>query len=131
MIEATHDRMRQYFHPAGGPWRRDYMPRTVFVFVNGNPRLAEQSQREAATLRAREALSAYWTAMKGTVDAGKLAKSESNALVGNPDDVASQISDRYHPDDRLMLWFDFFANDNASVLQAMEDFWTYVVPLLK
>jgi hypothetical protein len=103
----------------------------VFVFVNGNPRLTEQSQREAATLRAREALSAYWTAMEGTVDAARLAKSESNALVGNPDDVASQISDRYHPDDRLMLWFDFFANDNAAVLQAMEDFWTYVVPRLK
>jgi hypothetical protein len=30
-----------------------------------------------------------------------------------------------------MLWFDFFANDNAAVLQAMEDFWTYVVPRLK
>ncbi|MDQ4103418.1 MAG: LLM class flavin-dependent oxidoreductase [Actinomycetota bacterium] len=131
VIEATHDRMRRYFHPAGGPWCRDYMPRTVFVFVNGNPRLAEQAQREAAKSRAREALSAYWTAMEGTVDASRLAKSESNALVGNPDDVASQINDRYHPEDRLMLWFDFFANDNATVLQAMEDFWTYVVPRFK
>lgn len=130
VIEATHARMREHFHPAGGTWRREYMPRTVFVFVNGNPQLTAQSQREAARLRASEALSAYWTAMEGTVDHARLANSESNALVGNPDDIASQIRDRYHHEDRLMLWFDFFANDNPSVLRAMEDFWTYVVPHL-
>ena len=68
--------------------------------------------------------------MEGTVDPARLANSESNALVGNPDDVASQIRDRYHPDDRLMLWFDFFVKDNTSVLRAMDDFCGQVIDVL-
>jgi hypothetical protein len=31
-----------------------------------------------------------------------------------PDDIAAQIAQRFHPDDRLMLWFDFFNDPSAS-----------------
>jgi hypothetical protein len=34
VIDATHERMRRWFHPGGGPWQRRYMPRTVLVFLN-------------------------------------------------------------------------------------------------
>ena len=31
----------------------------------------------------------------------------NNALVGTPEQVAEQMQERFDPEDRLMLWFDF------------------------
>ena len=53
-----------------------------------------------------------------------------NALIGTASDVAAQIKERFHPDDRLMLWFDFFNHDNARVIANMEDFMAKVAPLV-
>lgn len=53
-----------------------------------------------------------------------------NALIGNPQDIADQIRTRFHPDDRLMLWFDFFDHDCARVIRGMEAFMKEVVPIL-
>ncbi|MGX6603282.1 LLM class flavin-dependent oxidoreductase [Micromonosporaceae bacterium Da 78-11] len=130
VIEATHDRMRAAYHPAGGPWQREHMPRTVFVFLDATPGWSEDKRRRRATERAESTLAAYWRAMDGTVDPAKVAGSAGNALVGSPADVADQIADRFHPQDRLMLWFDFFADAGDTVTTAMADFRHQVVPLL-
>ncbi|MDN5913817.1 MAG: LLM class flavin-dependent oxidoreductase [Pseudonocardia sp.] len=129
-IERTHERMVDVYHPAGGPWRRPYMPRTVFVFLNGDPRLTGRSQRAAAQARAEMALTSYWIAMDGTLDPARLADSSSNAVVGNPADVARQLRERFHPDDRVMLWFDFFRPSGETVLEEMTIFAEQVLPRL-
>jgi hypothetical protein len=122
LIEATHARMRTAYHRSGGPWRRDYLPRTTFVFLNAS--------RAAAKEEAERVLTAYWQALDGTVDPAKVADATDNALVGNPADVAGQILTRFHPDDRLMLWFDFFNHDNDRVVDSMAVMVAEVLPRL-
>lgn len=128
IIEETHRRMRAAYHPDGGPWKRGYMPRTVFVFLNEEPGLTPEQRRAAAHEEARTALGAYWTALEGTLDPKKVEGAADNALIGNAEDVAGQMLERFHPDDRLMLWFDFFNHDNDRVIQNMEHFMAHVAP---
>ena len=130
IIEDTHRRMERSFHPSGGRWIRSHMPRTVFVFLNERPGLTPEGRRAAAREEAQSALAAYWTALEGTLDPKKVTGAADNALVGNAEDVAMQMRERFHPDDRLMLWFDFFNHDSARVISNMEDFMTKVVPLV-
>jgi alkanesulfonate monooxygenase SsuD/methylene tetrahydromethanopterin reductase-like flavin-dependent oxidoreductase (luciferase family) len=131
VIEDTHRRMTAAYHPAGGPWQRSYMPRTVFVFLNEQPGLSPAERRAAARDEAKAALSAYWTALEGTIDPKKVEGAADNALIGDAEEVAEQIRARFHPDDRLMLWFDFFNHDNARVIQNMAAFRERVVPLVE
>ena len=131
VIEATHERLRKAYHPDGGPWQREYMPRTTFVFINEQPGLSAEARRAAAHEEARSALAAYWTALQGTLDPAKVENAANNALIGNADDIAEQIRERYHPDDRLMLWFDFFNHDSDRVIANMEAFMSTVVPKLQ
>ena len=131
IIEATHERMRANYHPDGGDWQREYMPRTVFVFLNGEAGLDPEAQSEQARLEARAALGSYWTALEGTLDPAKVEKASDNALVGNPQEVAAQIRERFHPEDRLMLWFDFFNHDCERVIRNMECFMREVAPLIE
>ena len=128
IIEDTHQRMRNAYHRAGGPWQRTYMPRTVFVFLNEQPGLTPESRRAAARQEARAALGAYWTALEGTLDPRKVDDAADNAVVGNAEDVAQQIVQRFHPEDRLMLWFDFFNHDSARVVANMRAFMERVAP---
>ena len=130
IIEATHKRMAACYHPSGGAWERGHMPRTTFVFLNDEEALSPEERTVAAQAEAREALSAYWKALQGTLDPAKVEKAATNALIGNAADVASQIVDRFHPDDRLMLWFDFFNHDNERVISNMRAFMEKVVPLV-
>ncbi len=130
VIETTHERMRHAYHPAGGPWQRSYMPRTVFVFLNAQAGLTPERQRTAAQEEAESALAQYWIAMEGTLEPGRVARAADNALIGNPEDIARQIVDRFDPHDRLMLWFDFFNHDSARVVANMEQFMHSVVPRL-
>ena len=129
-IEDTHRRMQLAYHQEGGPWQRGYMPRTTFVFINDRPGLSAAEQRAAAHEEARAALGAYWTALEGTLDPSKVERAAHNALIGNPEDVANQARQRFHPDDRLMLWFDFFNHDNNRVIANMEAFMGKVAPHL-
>ena len=129
-IEDTHARMRTAYHPDGGPWQRGHMPRTTFVFLNEVAETPE-ARRRAARQEAEAALSAYWKALQGTIDPNKIANAADNALVGDAEQVASQIRERFHPDDRLMLWFDFFNHDCDRVIRNMRDFMEKVVPLLE
>lgn len=131
IIENTHERMTRAYHRDGGAWQRSYMPRTVFVFVNGEAGLSAQEQSRRAHEEAREALGAYWTALEGTLDPSKVENAADNALVGNPQEVAEQIVARFHPDDRLMLWFDFFEHDSARVIRNMEVFQSEVAPRVR
>ncbi|MBI4576039.1 MAG: LLM class flavin-dependent oxidoreductase [Planctomycetes bacterium] len=120
VIEDTHRRMARAYHPDGGPWRRGYMPRTVMVFLDEDPGRARE--------RARTALSAYWTALEGTLDPRRVEQAADNALVGDAGEVARQAVDRFHPEDRLMLWFDFFDHDCDRVIAGMEGFMRQVRP---
>jgi hypothetical protein len=136
-IERTHERMSQaYFYSQqdtqakGVQWNRSLMPRTVLIFLEAEKALTPDAQRNKAHCRAQHALHAYWSALEGTLDERRIANAVDNALVGNPSDVAAQIRERFHPDDRLMLWFDFFNHDSDAVVASMEAFQREVVPLL-
>ena len=128
VIEATHERMRSCFHADGGEWQRSYMPRTSFVFLNDEPHLSAEEQRIAAHREADEALGAYWNALEGTIDPTKVQNAAQNALIGNVEDVAQQLVERFHPDDRVMAWFDFFNHDSDRVCRNMQAYMRKVAP---
>lgn len=104
------------------------MPRTVFVFLNEEEGLHQEQRQQAARQEAAAALRAYWTALEGTIDPKKVERAADNALVGDAEEVARQIHQRFHPDDRLMLWFDFFNHDNERVMRNMSAFDAKVRP---
>jgi len=129
-IEETNERMGNHFHPDGGGWTRRLMPRTVLVFINEEPGLSADQRNRHAADEARAALSNYWSALEGTLDPAKVEKATNNALVGDAETIAAQARERFHPDDRLMLWFDFNNHDNERVKRNMIAFVEKVIPLL-
>jgi alkanesulfonate monooxygenase SsuD/methylene tetrahydromethanopterin reductase-like flavin-dependent oxidoreductase (luciferase family) len=128
VIEETHARMAASYHASGGPWKRSYMPRTVMVFLNEQPGLSPSERSARAHEEARAALGAYWSALEGTLDPAKVERAANNAVIGNAEEVAAQMVERFHPDDRLMLWFDFFNHDAARVVANMRAFMEQVRP---
>jgi alkanesulfonate monooxygenase SsuD/methylene tetrahydromethanopterin reductase-like flavin-dependent oxidoreductase (luciferase family) len=120
VIEQTHERMKKAYHPKGGEWTRAHMPRTVLVFIN--------EDRKKAELEAKEALENYWKAIEGTLDPEKVQNAVGNALVGTPNEITEQLKSRFHPEDRLMLWFDFNNHDNQAVKNSMKMFMEKVAP---
>ena len=119
-IEKTNRLMQTHYHPAGGGWQRRLMPRTVLVFFNDDPvRAADE---------ARFALENYWRALEGTLDEEKVRRATNNALVGDSTMIARQIRERFHPEDRLMLWFDFNNHDSKQIMANMDAFMRRVVP---
>jgi alkanesulfonate monooxygenase SsuD/methylene tetrahydromethanopterin reductase-like flavin-dependent oxidoreductase (luciferase family) len=119
-IEKTNERMAQHYHPDGGGWHRRLMPRTVLVFINDD--------KEKAAEEARDALSNYWRALEGTLDEEKVRRATNNALVGDAETIRAQMKERFHPEDRLMLWFDFNNHDSKRVMKNMRDFMEQVAP---
>lgn len=118
-IEETHHRMATMYNTkpwgaSNGVWSRSLMPRTVLVFVDEN--------RARAKAAADRAIATYWKAVEGTLDPKKVAQAVDNAIVGEPREVADQMSQRFHDDDRLMLWFDFNNHDNDGVKKSMRLF---------
>ena len=107
------------------------MPRTVMVFLNEQPGRTREQRRADAAQEADRALRAYWTALQGTVDEATLEGAAENAVIGDAEAVAAQLSERYHPEDRLMLWFDFFNHDSARVVSNMRAFMEQVVPRIE
>jgi len=128
IIEETHQRMGENYHPDGGIWKRSMMPRTVMVFLNDEEGLTGEEQNVAAKEEARSALSTYWNALEGTIDPEKINKATDNAVIGNAESVAKQIVERFDSNDRLMCWFDFFNHDSNRVIRNMEAFMTKVAP---
>jgi len=131
LIEETHERMARAYHRDGGTWERSSMPRTTFVFLNAQEHLSPAEQRSAAQAEAKLALGEYWKALDGTLDPEKVEKAANNALIGNPSDIIEQAKERFHPNDRLMLWFDFFNHESKRVVQNMEAFMQHVAPHLE
>jgi len=131
VIDATHERMREVYHPEGGEWKRSDMPRTSFVFLNAEERLSPEEQSKAAQAEADQALGAYWNALEGTIDPDKVSKAANNALIGNVEEVAQQMVERFHPKDRIMAWFDFFNHDSKRVCRNMTAYMEQVVPLVE
>ncbi|HVE73091.1 MAG TPA: LLM class flavin-dependent oxidoreductase [Thermoanaerobaculia bacterium] len=119
-IEKTNERMEKHYHPDGGPWHRRLMPRTVLVFINDDAAKAAEE--------ARDALSNYWRALEGTLDEEKVRRATNNALVGDAEQISRQMAERFDPEDRLMLWFDFNNHDSKRVMKNMNDFMTRVAP---
>ncbi len=130
VIENTHQRLAAAYHPDGGAWGRANMPRTVMVFLNAEEGLSQEQRQAAAREEAQAALSEYWHALEGTLDPKKVEGATENALVGDPEEVAKQLQERFHQDDCLMLWFDFYRHDSARIMRDMKAFQEQVVPLL-
>jgi len=128
VIEQTHERMSETYNSEGGEWHRSMMPRTIMVFVNDEEGLTPEQQDEAAMQEAKAALETYWSALEGTIDPSKIEKATDNAVIGNVETVSQQIIERFHPEDRLMCWFDFFNHDSKRVMRNMAAFMTKVAP---
>lgn len=128
IIESTNRRMQAAYHPGGGPWQRAYMPRTVLVFINEDEGVARGERQRRATAAAEEALENYWRALEGTLDPEKVKQAVSNALVGDAQAIIEQIRERFHAEDRLMLWFDFNNHNSPQVMRSMELFMEMVAP---
>ena len=128
VISQTHERMAENYHPDGGAWNRSMMPRTIMVFVNDEAGLTPEQQDTAAMQEAKTALETYWSALEGTIDPSKIEKATDNAVIGNIETVSQQIIERFHPEDRLMCWFDFFNHDSERVMRDMAAFMTKVAP---
>jgi alkanesulfonate monooxygenase SsuD/methylene tetrahydromethanopterin reductase-like flavin-dependent oxidoreductase (luciferase family) len=127
-IERTHQHLQKVFHADGGQWARSHMPRTVLVFLNADPQLSPAQQSTRAKEQAAAALQAYWNALEGTLDPARIANATHNALIGNPMEVLDQVRERFHPEDRLMLWFDFFNHNSAEVINNMKIFAEKIAP---
>jgi len=130
VIDDTHARMAEVYHPDGGAWQRAFMPRTVMVFVDAGPGGAT-ARRSRALERAERALKIYWQAMEGTIDEDKVARGVRNAVHGDPEQVAAQLRARFHPEDSMMFWFDFADHESARVEDNMTAFWRDVLPKLE
>ena len=128
VIEETHERMRESYHVDGGPWERSMMPRTVMIFINEEDSLSSEERSSEAKIEAKSALSTYWSALEGTIDPSKVDRAVDNAVIGNAEEVAQQIIERFDSNDRLMCWFDFFNHDSERVMRNMTAFMTKVVP---
>ena len=130
-IDATHERMAKAYHADGGSWKRSYMPRTVMIFTCADSNLSEAEQNEKAAEEARQAMVAYWRAMEGTVDQKKVEEGMENAVYGSPAKVFRDLKERFHPEDRLMTWFDFNTNDAEVVIHRMRAFVEHVIPMFR
>ena len=60
-----------------------------------------------------------------------MSNAANNALIGNVEEVAQQMIERFHPEDRIMAWFDFFNHDSDRVCRDMEAYMEQVVPLVE
>jgi len=128
IIESTNRRMQAAYHPDGGPWKRAFMPRTVLVFINEDPGVERDERLKRAAATAEGALQNYWRALEGTIDPEKVRQAVSNALVGDAQTIVEQIRERFHVEDRLMLWFDFNDHNSKQIVRSMELFMESVAP---
>lgn len=131
VIEQTHQRMQKAYHPDGGPWRRELMPRTVLLFLDDTRGVSDSEKSKRARAQAKKAWENYWKAMEGTLDPKKVESAISNTIAGHPAEVIDQLRSKYHSDDRLMLWFDFNNHNSQQIIEAMQIFTEKVAPSLR
>jgi alkanesulfonate monooxygenase SsuD/methylene tetrahydromethanopterin reductase-like flavin-dependent oxidoreductase (luciferase family) len=131
VIQKTHDNMTDWYHMAGGPWQRDMMPRTSMIFINNDENASESEKCARAKRQAEKAVGCYWEAMEGTIDPKKIESAVDNTLCGSPAVIIRQMRERFHQDDRIMLWFDFNNHDNDDVKNNMTIVAKHVLPALR
>jgi alkanesulfonate monooxygenase SsuD/methylene tetrahydromethanopterin reductase-like flavin-dependent oxidoreductase (luciferase family) len=122
-IEALHAKLRASAQNRPNPWHRSRLPRTVLVFVDRDRRRAQEL--------ANSTLDTYIEAMRGTAAVPDKKVLLERALVGDAAEVRDQLSPgnprRFHPDDRLMLWFEFNQTDGPAIRSQMRYFFEEVV----
>ncbi|SFD36535.1 LLM class flavin-dependent oxidoreductase [Pseudoalteromonas denitrificans] len=131
VIEQTHENMKNWYHPDGGEWQRDMMPRTSMIFINNDHDADENEKCVRAQQQAKSAMVNYWQAMEGTIDQNKIDSAVSNTLCGSPTAIIQQMRERFHQDDRVMLWFDFSNHNNDDVKKSMHLVAEHVLPELR
>jgi alkanesulfonate monooxygenase SsuD/methylene tetrahydromethanopterin reductase-like flavin-dependent oxidoreductase (luciferase family) len=123
-INQVHAVMGAKAKEAGRIWHRSRMPRTVLVFIDKNPKEAEE--------RASRCFDTYIEAMRGTVATPDKNFLMERALIGDSQMIREQLSPGhskgFHPDDRLMLWFEFNQADGHAVEHQMRLFAEEVLP---
>jgi len=123
-LDKIHLEMTQVCSKGRKPWIRARLPRTVLVFIDQDPKLAQQ--------RAEKCFDTYIEAMRGTVGTPPKETLLARALIGNPEMICEQLSPqnarRFHADDRLMLWFEFNQSDNTEIVRQMKLFAEQVTP---
>ena len=91
-IAETQRRMEACYHPDGRPWLREYMPRTVLVFLEDDDVSTDAELDERARLRAEATIKAYWVAMEGTLREDAVQKAVNNALWGSPNTIRNNMA---------------------------------------
>ena len=123
-IEKLHSSLTERCQAPRLPWHRARLPRTVLVFIDRDQDLARQ--------RASACFDAYIEAMRGTAQVPDKAVLMERALIGTAADIRAQLAPGarhgFHPDDRLMLWFEFNQTDGAHIIDQMERFADQVLP---
>mgnify|MGYP006279208507 FL=1 len=104
--------------------------RWSLIFLNTETHLSAQEQSIAAKAAAAKAIENYWRAVEGTFDERKIRDAVNNAIAGNAFEVATMLRERYRPEERLMLWFDFNTHDQQAIRSAMTGFMRQVAPAL-
>lgn len=107
-------------------WSRDRLPRTVLVFADPSRAVARQ--------RADAALDTYVEAMRGTAQVPDKSVLLARALVGDAAELRERLAPGgahgFHPQDRLMLWFEFNQLDGSAIEAQMRYFFEQVVEKL-
>lgn len=117
-IEKTHAHLQDLSKSRGRTWHRARMPRTVMVFIDPS--------REKAQALANSVLDTYIEAMRGTAQVPDKSVLLSRALVGDATEIREQLapgaSRGFHPEDRLMLWFEFNQLSGEDIERQMKYF---------
>ncbi|HVH47499.1 MAG TPA: LLM class flavin-dependent oxidoreductase [Labilithrix sp.] len=123
-IAAVHSDMQARCSRKGRIWNRSRMPRTVLIAIDPDPAVAER--------RIDAALDTYLRGTSGTIQVPVKESLRARAVVGDASSVRAQLekgsAHDFHPDDRLMLWFEFNQPDGREVVRQMRYFAERVMP---
>lgn len=114
-IENLHQKMGEAAKKIDSKWHRSRLPRTVLVFIH--------PERKKAYEHANHVLDTYIEAMRGTAQVPDKKVLMERALIGDALEVKDQLtkstSKGFHPEDRLMLWFEFNQQDHKAISDQM------------
>lgn len=125
VLDALHAEMRERSLARARMWHRSRVPRTSLIFID--------KDRKKAEAMASRGMDVYIEGMRGTVNIPRKEDLLARVLVGDAQMVREQLSPgdprSFHPEDRVMLWFEF-AKDHADVVEQMRYFAEAVMPHL-
>lgn len=126
-LNLIHEEMFAKYSEAGRVWHRSRLPRTVLVFID--------EDADKARVMAEDCFDTYIEAMRGTVKMPPREALMARALIGEPAQMIEQLSPDsghgFHPDDRLMLWFEFNQSCGEAIAAQMRLFADKVMPVVK